>query len=138
MSSAINLTCMECQEDSKVPPKPSTFRGKNYSGEITARSNNSWYEANLRLVIASLAIGNGGSDLADFGAFLDLPQAAPFATRPFNLIEGIVGEHLRKVAEESMYEALEEETKATLESEGKDYKQWINNPPNFTICLIFT
>ena len=130
MASSINLTCMECQEDCEVPPNPSTFAGTGYDGEPSARKNNSWFEANLRFVLATLAVGNGGQDLGDFAAFLDLPQASSFATRPFNKIESIVGEHLRRVAEESMIEAWEQETEATLVSEGKDYKTWQDNQPS--------
>ena len=47
MSSAMNLTFMECQEECEVPPNPSTFSGTGYDGKPTARKYNTWYEANL-------------------------------------------------------------------------------------------
>ena len=124
MSSAINLICKECEDVKTIPPKPSAFAGKGYNGEPSGRQNNSWFEANLRFVLAALAVGNGGSDLSDFAAFLDLPQASSFGTRAFNRIECLVGERLRRVAEESMKEAREEETERTLEDEGASYELW--------------
>ena len=130
MSSAINLTCTQCDNEKEIPPNPSSFAGKGFSGEPSLRKNNSWYEANLRLVLATLAVGNGASDLSDFSAFLDLPQASSFSTKPFNRIESIVGEHLRHIAEESMHEAWMEETKVTLESENKFFYEWLSKHPS--------
>ena len=109
-----------------MPLEPSCLSGKSYAGLPSQRKNNSWFETNLRLVLATLAVGNGGSDLSDFAAFLDLPQASSFGNRPFNRIEAIVGEHLRAVSDEAMKEAWEEETRLTLEAMGESYFLWKN------------
>ena len=124
LSSAVHLTCLECGEESTAAPKLSSFAGKDYTGQPSQRRNNSWYESNLRFVIATLAIGNGGSDLCDFLAFADLPQATSFGSRSFNRIECLVGETIRAVAEQSMIEAWEEETRRTLEAQGKCFQKW--------------
>ena len=124
MASAINLTCSECKATTEFPPEKSSFAGKGYDGLPSNRQNNLWYEANLRLVLGTLAIGNGGSDLSDFSAILDLPQASSFGYRPFNRIESNIGENLREIAEQAMKEALDEEIKLTLEEQGIDFKQW--------------
>ena len=75
-------------------------------------------------MLTTLAIGNGGSDLSDFTASIDLPQASSFGKRPFNNIQSTIGEDLRQIAADSMKQAMEEEAKATLEDMGKTYDEW--------------
>ena len=124
MASAINLTCNACQDETEIAPRPSSFAGLGLSGEPSGRWNNTWYETNIRLVLGTLAVGNGGMDLGDFAAIVDLPQAATFSKKPFNLIESIVGENLREIAADSMAKAMEEEIRITLEDQGLNYKRW--------------
>ena len=128
MASAINLLCSECKEETEIPPKSSSFAGKGLDGEPSRRRNNMWYEANIRLVLATLAVGNGGSDLSDFAAILDPPQASSFGKRAFNRIESMIGIDLQEVAEASMNEAMEKEAKMTLEATGKSYEEWKKQP----------
>ena len=126
MASEFCATCNECDEETaKVPPPPSSLHGVGLDGTPSRRQNNTWFEGNIRLVLGTLAIGNGGTDLSDMCAFLDLPQAGSFGAKPFNRIESVVGRYLRDAAEEGMREALQEEIKLTLEKEGKDYGEWV-------------
>ena len=124
MATAINLQCYGCNEEREVPPKLSNFAGKDKNGNPSRKKNNTWYETNLRLVLGSLAVGNGSSDLSDFAAFMGLPQASSFGKRPFNKIECIIGESIRQVAQDSMHKALEEEIRRTLEDLGVSYQDW--------------
>ena len=124
MATAIHLVCSGCHEERVLPPRSSSFAGRGLDGEPSARSNNAWYETNLRLVLASLAVDNGGTDLSDIAAFIGLPQATSFGKRPFNRIECLVGETIRQVADDSMKEALDEEIENTLRDEGKNYEEW--------------
>ena len=124
MASAINLQCSGCETQKEISPRPSSFTGQGFDGEPTARPNNSWYESNLRLVLGSLAVGNGGTDLSDMAAFMGLPQASSFGKRPFNKIECVVGESIRQVAHDSMKEALEKEVIETLKDLGENYKDF--------------
>ena len=137
MASSINLTCCQCHQETTIPPRLSRFAGTRYDGQPSARPNNSWYEPNIRLVLATLAIGNGASDLSDFSAFLDLPQASSFATRPFNKIECMIGEDLRCVSEDSMIEALNREIKLTLEAAGKNYNEWKESKQAIKLTVSF-
>ena len=58
------------------------LQGKGYSGELFAHSDHLWYEAHLRLVIATLDVVNGGKYHTNFAGFHDFPQASSFTTRP--------------------------------------------------------
>ena len=63
----------------------------------------------LCLVLGTMAVENGGSDLSNFFTMFNLPQASSLDSRPLNWIECILGENLRLIAEDSMMEALEQE-----------------------------
>ena len=128
MASAINLKCNSCEVQTEINPRPSVFAGRGSNGEPSGRSNNAWYETNIRLVLGTLAVGNGAMDLGDFAAIVDLPQALSFSKRPFNRIESIVGEYLRDISADSMEKAMEEEIKLTLEDQGISYEKWKNTP----------
>ena len=141
MASSINLYCTNCNDETYIPAAPSTFKGKGFDGEPTRRENNAWFDLNLRLVLGTLAVGNGGTDLSDFAAMLDLPQSSSFGKRPFNRIECVVGEVLRQVAEESMKRELEKEIELTLEENGQSYHIWkqqaSNNKPQVILTISF-
>ena len=127
MATGLCVQCEDCnQEIYDIPPAPSSLHGTSFKGTPSKRRNNSWFELNLRLVLATLAIGNGGSDLSDFCAFLDLPQSTSFGSKTFNKLECVIGQHLRDAAEQGMADALEEEIRLTLEKEGKNYDEWKN------------
>ena len=80
---------------------------------------------NVRLVLGTLAIGSGGTDLADFLAFAGLPNFISFCSGSFHRIETLINPYLLQVAEQSMERAREEEVKMTLLEKGICYdKEW--------------
>ena len=139
MASGLCVACGNCDEEiAGIPPLPSSLHNTGLNGEPSRRRNNTWFEANLRLVLATLAVGNGGTDLADFCAFLDLPQAATFGKKPFNKIECAIGARLRNVVEEGMKDALQEEIRLTLERQGKSYSEWLKQDENTRQQVLLT
>ena len=126
MASGFSVACEECKEEiQSIPPPLSSLHGVGYDGEPTRRRNNTWFEGNIRLVLATLAIGNGGADISDFCAFLDLPQASHFGSKAFNKIECVIGQHLCSVAEQGMKGALQEEIRLTMGKQGRSYYEWL-------------
>ena len=108
----------------------SKYANLNWSQQPTCRWNNSWYDLNVRAVLATLAIGGGGSDLSDFLSFLDIPNCASFGTNAFNKIEALIGKELRSCGLKAMEEALQEEIKLTNEDNKVNHEEWLSTTIN--------
>jgi hypothetical protein len=93
----------------------SSLHGKRREGSKKTMDRLSWYELNVKLVLAGLAMGVGGKEMARLLAFLDLPTASSFETNGWNKIEDEIGPVLRKVARDAMNKALDEEIRLTIE-----------------------
>ena len=77
----IEYCCTNCNSvKGTIEAKKSAFVGKTYNRKQTKLPNNSWYDTNIRLVLGTLAIGSGGTDLADFLAFAGLPNFISFCS----------------------------------------------------------
>ena len=48
--------------------------GSDWNQQPPGRWKNSWYDLNVRAVLASLAIEGGGSDLSDFLSLIEISQ----------------------------------------------------------------
>ena len=102
----------------------------DWNQQPTGRWNNSWYDLNVRVVLATMAIGCGGSDLSDFLSLLDIPNCASFGNNAFNKIESCIGRNLRSCGIEAMEEALKEEVRLTNIANGVDHDEWLKIPIN--------
>ena len=94
LATEVSTKCQECSSEHKIPPKKSSQYGLDWNQQPTRRWNNSWYDLNLRAVLATLAIGGGGSDLSDFLSFIDIPNCASFGYNAFNRIDALIGRSL--------------------------------------------
>ena len=83
------------------------------------------YETNVSFVLGLLASGCGGTESSTIASFLGLLGAQNFGRNHFNEIEDVVGQHLRKVAEETMEDALKLEVKMSVSK--NHYTDWLNN-----------
>ena len=69
--------CQEFSAKHSFEPKKSVLSGCDWNQQPNGRWNNSWYDLNVRDVLATLAIGGGGGiDLLDF---LSLSLISPTA-----------------------------------------------------------
>ena len=87
LSTEMIATCEECSTQYSIKPKLSSLSGSDWNQQPTGRWNNSWYDLNVRAVLATLAIGGGGSDLSDFLSLIDIPNCANFGSNSFHKIE---------------------------------------------------
>ena len=87
LSTEMIATCEECSTEYCIKPKLSSLSGSDWNQQPTGRWNNSWYDLNVRAVLATLAIGGGGSDLSDFLSLIDIPNCANLGSNAFNKIE---------------------------------------------------
>ena len=111
IATEIIATCEECANENKISPKLSILSGYDWKQQPIGRWNNSWYDLNVQVVLATMAIGCGGSDLSDFLSLLDIPNCANFGSNAFNKIKASIGRNLRSCGIEVMEEALEEEVR---------------------------
>ena len=124
LTSFPSLLCQECEEEKEMEVETTKFRQRNYKGGWTTLPNCSWFQTNVETVLATLACGMGSTDTADFLSFLGIPKMHSFQHQQFTKIENLIGPYLRKVADRSMEEMLEEEIKATLMEKGMDYDEF--------------
>ena len=126
LATELIVQCCHCTNKHHIAPKLSRYANLDWSQQPTRRWNNAWYDINVRAVLATLAIGGGGSDISDLLSFIDVPNCASFGTNAFNKIEALIGKELRSCGMQAMDGALEEEVRLTNEEKGIDHEEWSN------------
>ena len=135
-ASNTSFFCKECCEETNTTEQNTIFKGKNYVGHHTNRPNSSWYRENVELVLATLASGLGASEVSDFLTFLNVPKMHSFLNNQFFSIEKLIGKHIRKIADKSMQEMLDDEVTKTLESKNinvDEFKRDKNSTVGLTV-----
>ena len=122
-ATSIKIGCSNCSEAKEVrASKSKKFTGTCYSGKLSEQENCTWYEANLKLVLATIASGIGPSDMETFLSFLDLPISQSFPSQTFHKIENLIGKSIVKIGKQSMEEGLLEEI---LAETGLTKEEWM-------------
>ena len=101
---------------------PSRFKTTNLTGKLNDHRRSNSYSLNLKLVLGTMASGIGPSNMSQLLSFLDIPSCKSLRGRFFRNIELTVGSSMRKIAIESMREAIDKEVRITLNDDAK-YKQ---------------
>ena len=85
------------------------------------------YANNVSFVLGLHQIGAGASDCGIMITFLNLPNSASFKSKSFNRIESCIRPTIKKLSQQSIECALEEEIIETIKAE---------KPPRARICLL--
>ena len=120
----ITLQCPKTNKRFQVKSNVTKYNQTSYKGAKCANENCSWYDVNLRLVLATLASGLGPSDITTFLSFLGLPNLTSFSRKQFHRIEMLIGQDLRFVGNASMKDALDEEIRMTQEYKNQPKFNW--------------
>ena len=129
IATSINIECSRCNLTEIVSPSGTKYTGKNIKGEDSYHSSCNWFQLNIQLAMGTLASGIGSTNMSQLLSFLDIQNTKSLSKRFMSNMEKSIGNDLRKVATDSMLEAIEEEVRLTLNDEDKfnEYKRNIKN-----------
>ena len=88
-------------------------------GEYNFQINSNWYELNLNLTLGTIASGIGPSNMAYISSFLSIKNYQNLKGRFFKNMELTIGAILRKIVNESIEKATDEEVRLTLNDKQK-------------------
>ena len=115
---------------------PSRFKNTDLAGKLNDHRRSNSYSLNLKLVLGTMASGIGPSNMSQLLSFLDIPSCKSLHGRFFRNIELAVGSSLRKIATESMRDAIEEEVRTTINNDAK-YRQYLKGNLQVGITVSF-
>ena len=79
----ITMHCSYCNKEQQLPNDTTKFCRYNYNGELTAKTNCSWFSSNLRLVMGTLASDMGGTEIAKLCSFIGLASLHSFSSKAY-------------------------------------------------------
>ena len=124
LEAIITIQCPYCNSSTTIRNTVTKYYGTNYAEKKQGNENCSWYATNVKLVLGTLAAGMGPSDISCLFSFLGLPNLQSFCKTQFKRIEGLIGKYLRKVAADSMDEALDNEVCITQKHKNIIPRDW--------------
>ena len=95
LEAMISMKCPYCTRSTTIQNTTTKYYGTNYAGEKQNNQNCSWYATNVKLVLGTLAVGMGPSDIPTLFTFLGLLKLQSFCKTQFQRIEGLVGKYMR-------------------------------------------
>ena len=115
---------------------PSRFKTTNLIEKLNDHRRSNSYSLNLKLVLGTMASGIGPSNMSQLLLFLNIPSCKSLHGRLFRNIELTVESSLRKIATESMRDAIDEEIRIKLNDDAKN-KQYLKGNLQVGITVSF-
>ena len=110
--SRTHLLCTECNQKFEIEAKKAKkFIGKGYNRGYNNHQKSSWYEANIRIVLGTIAAGLSPSDIETLFAFIGIPVPTSFPNVTFPKIENLIRPHIMSVSKTSMKKFYEKKLK---------------------------